>query len=208
MSEILLNTAYFPNIQYLSKFIINDIVKIEINDTFQKQTYRNRCCIATANGILNLSVPVARKNHTLTKDVTIDYSENWQIKHQRAIMSAYKNSAFYEYYTDEFQEFFSKKEKYLIDLNSKILERLLKILGIAKSTEYTSEFISNVSFEDFRDKIHPKESKKFVDNKFAAPNYYQVFSERYGFLENLSSLDLLFNEGPTAILKIQESIKA
>jgi hypothetical protein len=179
----------------------NDIL-IEVNDTYAKQTYRNRCNIYSANGTLPLTVPVVKNLHTPVKDILIDYSENWQKNHFRSILSAYKNSAFYEFYFPEFEVFFTKKEKYLIDLNVKILDKLLESYGIVKKYDLTDSFIKEPNCIDHRDKIHPKASKHILDADFVPIEYYQVFSDKFGFIPNLSSIDLLFNEGPMALQKI------
>ncbi|PLX06262.1 MAG: hypothetical protein C0596_17460 [Marinilabiliales bacterium] len=206
MSQILLNTAYFPNIQYMSKFVAYDKVIIEVNDTYAKQTYRNRCVIYSANGSLPLSIPVIKNNRTAVKDVQIDYIEDWQKAHYRAILSAYKNSAYYDFIYPDFENIFIKKEKFLIDLNNKILDLIFDSFGFEKNYQFTDDYIKNPDCLDFRDKIHPKKSKNFNDSSFKQAKYYQVFEEKYGFIENLSVLDLLFNEGPIGLKILQESI--
>ncbi|MDD4149885.1 MAG: WbqC family protein [Bacteroidales bacterium] len=208
MSKAILNTAYFPNIQYLSKFVLYDEISIEQMDTYAKQTYRNRFVIASSNGQLSLTIPVVKNNRTITKDILIDYSEDWQKKQNRAILSAYKNSAFYDHYFPELEHFFLKKEKFLIDLNMKILDNLLNTIGIQKNYKITDAYNKNTTDTiDLRDKIHPKLSKNIYDANFEPAEYYQVFSERHGFIPNLCILDLLFNEGPMTLSKIQETCK-
>ncbi len=193
----LLSTAYFPNIQYVSKFLSGDSVIIEKFETYPKQTYRNRCNILSANGILPLSVPVQKNFHTLAKDIKIDYSELWQRNHSTAIMSAYKNSPFYEYYFYKFESFFTKKETFLVDLNEKILRTIFSILKVDVNFSFTDDFISDSSeYEDFRNSISPKLSKNLPDESFNPQPYIQVFADRFDFVPNLSILDLLFNAGP------------
>ncbi|MDD2634835.1 MAG: WbqC family protein [Bacteroidales bacterium] len=206
MKRVILNSAYFPNIQYISKFMLHDEISIEQMDTYAKQTYRNRCEILTANGSLSLTVPVVKNFRTHTKDILIDYSEEWQKKQNRAILSAYKNSAFYDHYFPEFECFFIKKEKFLIDLNIKILNTLLDCIGISKNYTITKDYIkSPKSTIDLRDKIHPKPSKKFYDIGFKPAPYYQVFQDKHGFMSNLSIIDLLFNEGPLTLNIIKKT---
>lgn len=206
MSQIILSTAYFPNIQYLSKFLKYDNVLIEHMDTYAKQSFRNRCIISSANGPLPLSVPVVKNFRTSVKDIQIDYSEEWQKKQHKAILSAYKNSAFYDYYFPEFEDFFIKKEKYLIDLNLKILDTLLDNFGIGRNYTITEDFIKDIECDDLRDRIHPKASKNIIDPSFKQLRYYQVFSDKSDFTSNLSSLDLLFNEGPVGLQILENSI--
>lgn len=207
MSIAILNTAYFPNIQYFTKLLMFDKIVLECHDTYAKQTYRNRCEIMTANGVLPLSIPVIRKNHTIVKDIRIDFAENWQKNHKRAIVSAYKNSAYYDHYFPYFDSIFLNKEKYLLDLNCKILNKLFENLGFSVDFDLTEQYYSEDSYDfDYRDKIHPKIAKNAIDLNFRAVEYYQVFSNKYGFVENLSILDLLFNEGPLAIQTLRKSI--
>jgi hypothetical protein len=161
----------------------------------------------TANGVLPLSIPVIRKNHTIVKDVLIDYAENWQINHNRAIVSAYKNSAYFDHYFPYFEVFFSLKEKYLLDYNCKILDKIIDCLSLPCSYSLSDSFEKvGLSETDYRDKIHPKQSKNAFDPHFKAFEYYQVFSHKFGFAPNLSILDLLFNEGPLAQQNIKKSI--
>ncbi|OFX27197.1 MAG: hypothetical protein A2033_07420 [Bacteroidetes bacterium GWA2_31_9] len=188
-----LTTAYFGNIQYFSKFIEFKSINIEIFDNFQKQTFRNRCEIYSANGKLSLTVPVI-KNHnqkTLTKDILIDYTENWQKNHFKAIESAYRSTPYYQYFIDDFIDFYETKYKYLLDLNNRITETVLKVLNIEKSFSHTKEY--NEFYEnDFRQTISPKYKSTLFNNKL---NYYQVFENKHGFIQNLSIIDLIFNEG-------------
>ncbi|MCK9321736.1 MAG: WbqC family protein [Bacteroidales bacterium] len=206
MKRAILSTAYFPNIQYISKFVLYDEISIEQMDTYAKQTYRNRCLILAANGPLHLTVPIVKNFRTPVKDILIDYSEEWQKKQSRAILSAYKNTAFYDHYFPELEYFFVKKEKFLIDLNTKILDTLLGSIGISKSYKITDDYIKNPENTiDLRDKIHPKASKNTHDANFEPSEYYQVFSDRHGFIPNLSIIDLLFNEGPLTLSKLKET---
>lgn len=188
-----LQTAYFGNIQYFSKFIEFENINIEIFDNFQKQTFRNRCEIYSANGKLSLTVPVI-KNHnlkTLTKDILIDYTENWQKNHFKSIESSYRSTPYYQYYIDDFLKIFNNKFKFLLDLNNQITETVLKVLNIEKSLSHTKEY-SELYENDFRQTISPKYKSTTIVN---SPSYYQVFEHKHGFIQNLSIIDLIFNEG-------------
>ncbi|MBR6066664.1 MAG: WbqC family protein [Bacteroidales bacterium] len=192
----LLSTAFFPNVQYMSKFLAGKVV-IEKYETYPKQTYRNRCNILSANGVLPLSVPVQKNYHTLTKDIRIDYSEMWQRNHLIALKSAYKNSAFYDYYFYKFERFFEKRETFLIDLNENVLQTLFAVLKIDADYSYTTDYIfDSTGYTDFRESISPKPSKNRLDEAFVPKPYTQVFCDRFDFVPNLSILDLIFNVGP------------
>jgi hypothetical protein len=189
-----LSTSYFPNIQYFSKLINSTNVCIEVHENFQKQTFRNRCIILTANGLSNLTVPVleGRSGKIKTKDIKISYQENWQHQHKISIMSAYGSAPFYEFFIDYFFPFFEKKYNYLLDLNNKILETCFKLTKLEIKIELTDDFVNNLE-NDYRFSISPK--IKTTDLEFNPKPYIQVFNDRFDFQTNLSIIDLLFNLG-------------
>lgn len=201
MEKLLLSTAYFPPVQYLSKIKMYDEIYIEQYENFGKQSYRNRCEIMSANGIIPLSVPVEKANSkTLIRDIKIVYPVNWQKLHFRGIESAYKNSPYYEYYIDDLMPFFEKKEIFLRDLNSAILDTILGFLKLHKTINFTEDYIreSTPGYKDVRNTIHPKTARQQPDPDFTIIPYRQTFSDRFPFHPNLSVLDLLFNTGPEA----------
>lgn len=201
-SRVLLNTAYFPPIQYFSKIVRFNKILIEQYESYGKQSFRNRCDIYGANGKLTLSVPViegARKK-VLTKDIKIEYTTNWQKIHFKSIESAYRRSPYYEYYIDDIEPLFNKEFEYLLDFNNAIIDVINGILDISPNIEMTDDYIVNVGdIVDWREGIHPKKSKIKIDNNFYTDQYTQVFSDKGGFIPNLSILDLIFNLGPESI---------
>lgn len=208
---LLLSSAYLPNIQYVSKFLSGSPVLIEKHETYQKQSFRNRSVIYGANGPLKMVVPVKRPQGNSTKscDVLIDYDMPWHEVHWKAILSAYKNSPFFEIFEPEIHPWFTKKMKFLIDWNTYILEELFKVADIHLPIHLSEKYIaqSDTNFVDYRDSLHPKKSMQKDDPTFSSSGYYQVFAEKYGFQPNLSFIDLLFNEGPQAISLCRSSIK-
>lgn len=202
MNRLLLNTAYFPPIQYLSKIRKYDEIYIEQFENYNKQSYRNRCEIMSANRILPLVVPVIKATNikVLTKEVKIDYATKWQKLHFKGIESAYKNSPFYDYYIDDLMVYFERKEEYLLDLNMRLLQDMMSLIPINKKILLTQDYTKDEDdFSDLRDFIHPKAAKKQPDPDFIIKPYRQTFSDRFPFTPNLSILDLLFNTGPDAI---------
>ncbi|MEI8115031.1 MAG: WbqC family protein [Bacteroidia bacterium] len=198
---ILLSTAYFAPVRYFSKLAVYPEVYIEQHENFIKQTYRNRTVILGANGPISLIVPVekGREQKIRMKDLRISYDEEWQRNHWRTIFSAYNSSPFFEYYADDLESFFLKKSKYLLDYNLQITETVLEILEIPLSLILTNDFEQvPENCLNFREKINPKAHKNEDDPEFVAQPYTQVFSEKFGFIPDLSILDLLFNEGPSA----------
>jgi hypothetical protein len=200
MSSILLSTAYFPPISWIASVIQSESISIEIHETFPKQTYRNRCNIATASGILGLTVPVKKTNgnHTKTEDILIDYSTGWQQLHWRSVVTAYNKSPYFLYYRDLLEPIFEKKHQSLVELNDELISLLLKALGChSKKPVYTREYFHEVDMADLRNTFHPKLNRT-DHNPVAMPRYIQVFEEKLGFIPDLSIIDLLFNLGPEA----------
>lgn len=202
MNTLLLTTAYFPPVQYFSKIKHHDTIFIEQYENYGKQSYRNRCRILSANGPLDLSIPIKKNNQIkfLTREAEPDYSVNWQKLHFKSIESAYKNSPFYDYYEEYLINYFEKKEKYLLDLNTKILYTLLDLLQLKKKIQYTDDYVREPEkTDDFRTIIHPKPTRRSGEDLHFKPVFYaQTFSEKFSFVPNLSVIDLLFNTGPDA----------
>lgn len=205
-----LSTAYLPNIQYFSKILSSDRICFETNENFPKQTYRNRCKIATVNGVLQLSIPVirARTHKTPIKEVKIDYTEDWIIKHINALTSSYRSTPYFEFYKDEIFDVLLNEERYLFDLNIKLTLLIMKQIGFKREFVFTNEFELSYPKNDFRNSIHPKKKHNVADDNFNLQNYYQNFSDKNGFIPNLSIVDLLFNEGPLSYSILRKSIKS
>ncbi|MDR2125474.1 MAG: WbqC family protein [Prevotellaceae bacterium] len=200
--EVYLSTAYFGNIQYFSKFVAFQKVHIEQHENYIKQSFRNRCEILTANGKLALVIPVERNagNKILIRDVCISYAQPWQNSHWRALETAYNSSPFFEYYFNDLKPFFTYKEKFLFDFNTKITNKILELLEINKELFFTEKYkvCDNDFMFDCRNSISPKTAWQKRDLTFAPQKYYQVFAQKFGFTANLSIIDLLFNEGTNA----------
>lgn len=210
-TSALFSTAYLAPIQYYSKFLIYGNIFIEKFEHYSKQSYRNRCTIMSANGLLNLSIPVKRESDIKvhTKDIRIDNDKRWASIHWRAIESAYRSSPFYIYYAEDLQAILNKKYEFLIDLNLELQDLLVSLLGVKANIQYTSDYKSvTAPFDDYSQSIHPKERFKIADNTFIQEPYYQVFEQKYGFKENLSIIDLLFNMGTSATEILQKSVIA
>ena len=191
---LLLSTAYFAPILYYSVLIRGEQVIMERHENYNKQSYRNRCTIFSANGLLDLTVPVARTKEPKipVTEVEIAYDMLWQKQHFKTIESAYRRSPFYEYYIDDLMTFFNGCHRYLYDFNMQIMRKVCSLIQISPHVQESDIFMkSGEEITDMRNSIHPK-----MNGKTDTPHYAQVFAGKWGFQPNLSILDLLFNMGP------------
>jgi hypothetical protein len=195
--RVILSTAYLAPVEYYLQMNNHLQVIIERHCHYTKQTYRNRCVIASANGLQTLSIPIVKPDSLKcpTQDIRIADGD-WRHLHWNAIVSAYNSTPFFEYYADDFRPFYEKREKFLFDFNEALRELVCSLLDIAPQVSYSYEYhITSEKELDLREAIHPKK-KAFTQS---LQPYYQVFENRYGFQSNLSIIDLLFNMGPEAV---------
>ena len=194
--EALLHPTYFPSISHLAVMAQSDKIVFEMEDNFQKQTNRNRMYIYSPNGIQLLNIPVKHGKDGLpqkTKDVKLETTFDWQKQHYKSLEAAYRNSPFFEFFEDDIRPIFEQKHTFLMDLNLKTIEIILKCLRMPFEINKTTEYLQNPIETDYRNLADGKKDT----NQFES--YPQVFEEKFGFLNNLSVLDLLFNEGNHAM---------
>ncbi len=213
-TDVLLSSAYLAPIQYFTKLVSYQQIYIEYCESYLKQSYRNRTVILAANGPLQLSIPVADGPRAKgpIKDLKLSFDQPWQMMHWRGISSAYNSSPFFEHYADDLAQFFhEKKWKYLFDFNLEIQNVILKAINLNVTIDLTAEYYQQGKVpdnkDDFRYAIHPKSQKQEPDQHFIPIPYIQVFNEKWGFVPNLSILDLLFCEGPETISLLRSCIR-
>ncbi|GEP50497.1 hypothetical protein FNO01nite_11690 [Flavobacterium noncentrifugens] len=193
---ILIHPTYFPSISHFAAMAQADSITFEMEDNFQKQTNRNRTYIYSPNGIQLLNIPIkhSKDKHQKTKDVKLETAFDWQKQHFKSMEAAYRTSPFFEYFEDNLMPIFTKKHEFLMDLNFEAMEIVSKCLGFPFEFGKTFEYFHEVSeYTDFRNLAN---GKKDI-SKFEP--YTQVFGDKFGFINNLSILDLLFNEGRFAL---------
>ncbi len=210
-NSIILELHYLPCIQYFTKLLHYPSVILEQKEHYQKGSYRNRTLIATANGILRLSIPLKKgKNEQQPiRSVEIAYDENWQAQHWQAIRSAYGNAPFFEFYADELKAFYEKQlTNHLFDFNLMLLNFLLEKIQMNPNIDLSVDYkrLYPASVQDFRNSITPRKKDQKEDLLFHPMKYPQVFQEKHGFLPNLSILDALFCLGPGALILLEQSI--
>ena len=193
MSQILVHTACLPPISYMAAVVRSEKVYVEGWETYPKQTNRNHCHIYGPNGRQKLTIPVSRPdgNHTRTRDIVISDHEPWQRTHWRSIETAYSNSPFFLFYSDEIRAFFEKPERFLLDYNTKCLVSILKILNLKIEITHTEAFV-NIT----KDIPDLRSHSIFSPKPEIFPRYIQTFEPVHGFIPNLSILDAIFNLGP------------
>ena len=191
---VLLSSCYLAPVTYYALLFNAEKATIEVCDHYQKQSYRNRCHIAGANGILPLSIPVEKKsgNKCTMRDIRIADHGNWQHLHWNAILSAYRSTPFFQYYEDEFRPYYEKKCSFLHDFNEGLRQLIGRLISIETTVSYTSVYVNAPpnGMLDYRELIHPKRP-----SPYQIPDYYQVFADKNGLIPDLSIIDLLFNMG-------------
>lgn len=213
---VLLTTAYFPPIEYLAA-IANEcrfnpgmtevepaVVFIEACEHYVKQSWRNRCRFYAADGAQTLNFPVRHEDFGKPiSQMRIDWKTAWLTRHERAIISAYRTSPYFEYYQDELFAILDSRPELMLDFNTQILRFFLRKTGIPADIRFTSEWeavtIEGHKVTDLREAIHPKRPNSILKGLGLERPYWQVFSPKHGFIPGLSIMDLLFNEGPDSI---------
>jgi len=199
MQDVLLPLFYLPPVAWFSVFLEeNNRVLLEQYENFPKQTYRNRANIYGANGKLSLIIPIRHEGKRTLKDLKISYAEDWQKLHWKSIKTAYQSSPFFEFYEEQLSRIFENKPAFLLDLNLKALEIIQEILKTNHPYTLTDGYIDKPEMLDFRNSFLAKDQTVLGLNP-----YYQVFSDRLGFLENLSVVDLICNKGPESVTYIK-----
>jgi hypothetical protein len=190
----ILHPSYFPSISHFAAIAQSESITFEVEDNFQKQTNRNRTYIYSPNGIQLLNIPVkhSKEGHQKTKDIKIETDFDWQKQHFKSLEAAYRSSPFFEFFEDDIRIIFEKKYDFLLDLNFETLAIVTKCFRMKLEFDTTSEYFHDLDANktmDFRSLINGKKDLSIFES------YKQVFDDKYGFINNLSVLDLLFNEG-------------
>lgn len=201
--KTLVHPSYFPSISHFVVLSQATEVMFEIEDNFQKQTNRNRTYIYSPNGIQLLNIPIkhSKDSRQKTKDIKIEPDFDWQKQHFKSLEAAYRSSPFFEFFEDDLRPIFEKKHEFLIDLNFEALDLVFKCLRIKINYSKTTEYLPQVDSNEIKDCRNLIDGKKDI-SEFA--QYTQVFDDKYGFINNLSILDLLFNEGKYAMDYLKE----
>lgn len=199
-----LSTAYLAPVEYYEVLANAEEVLLEQHEFYIKQSYRNRCVISTANGLMDLTIPVEKfeNGKTHIRDVRISYHGNWQAQHWKSIASSYNSSPFFEYYVDDLIGFYERKWNFLWDFNMEIQQKILGLIDIQPVVRLTATYSKDLPNDvfDLRPAIHPKKEAVFKQHK----TYYQVFAQKFGFHPNLSALDLLLNMGNESVFVLKK----
>lgn len=202
MMTALLQTTYFGPVQWYQKLYRYDHCLIEQYDSYQKQTYRNRCIVATANGLQALTVPVeVNDEKCLVKDVRISDHNNWRRVHWNALMSAYSESPFFDYYADDIRPFFEKRYDYLVDFNEAIRQKICELIDIHPEVEYTTDYIKQYA-DDYREIIHAKHPQPDSDFSFAPIGRCSAVSTDFCRISRYSTCCFVWDQNQFFIYKL------
>ncbi|MEN9655535.1 MAG: hypothetical protein RL311_443 [Bacteroidota bacterium] len=205
--NILIHPTYFPSVSHFAAIVQAEKITFEMEDNFQKQTNRNRTYIYSPNGIQLLNIPVkhSKAAHQKTKDIQIENDFDWQKQHFKSLEAAYRSSPFFEYFEDDLLPIFEKKHQFLMDLNLEVFDLITRCLRMKIDYSTTTEYFHEINSEEVADFRFLANGKK--DNS-QFESYTQVFDDKFGFINNLSVLDLVFNEGKFALdyLKSQQLV--
>lgn len=207
--DIILGSAYLAPVSYFAALYSCRKAYIERYDHYMKQTYRNRCVIASADGPLALTIPVEKSSEgkCAMKDIRVSEHGNWRHVHRNAFVAAYKQSPFFDYYVDEFNAFFDRKYEFLYDFNMELTQWLCEQIDIQPELVPTTGYMdTGEGILDLREAIHPKKSAVDMASFYRPVPYYQVFDSRHGFQPDLSIVDLLFNMGPESLLVLRDGV--
>ena len=197
--KILLPLFYLPPISWFSVFLREDAeIVFEQFESFPKQTYRNRTAVYGANGRLLLIIPVKHNGTRTINEIEVSYRDGWEKIHWKSIKTAYQRSPYFEYYEDQLEQIFNFKTNSLFAFNLNALKIIQKILKTDKGYSLTEEYFRNPTEENYREKFSPKKEQEFI-----LEEYYQTFTEKFGFQEDLSIIDLLCNKGPESLTYIK-----
>lgn len=207
ISGIRIELQYLPCIAYFTSLLKYDRIYIDIEERYLKQTYRNRCSVLTANKVDQLTVPVQKyETAAPTKDIKIDYGQDWLRRHLGCLQSAYGKSPFYEFYAPELLQIYDKKLAYLVDLNYELLTICLRLVGVKKDLQYNLSGLEMEESSVFNAISLINNKKGDISPEYYKPEpYYQTFGN--DFVSNLSIIDLLFNMGPEARSVLLRSCK-
>ena len=196
--NILIHPTYFPSISHFAAIVQAEKVTFEMEDNFQKQTNRNRTYIYSPNGIQLLNIPVKHSKiaHQKTKDIQIENDFDWQKQHFKSLEAAYRSSPFFEFFEDDLLPVFEKKHSFLMDLNLEVFELITRCLRMKIEYTTTTQYVHEIKANEIIDFRYLANGKK---DQSQFESYTQVFDDKFGFINNLSVLDLVFNEGKFAL---------
>ena len=120
---------YLPNLSYFYKMAQVDIFIVTTNLQFMRREWQSRAKLKMADKDLLLTVPVRGSNRQMIREVLIDKSSQWQVKHSKTLESLYHKTAQPEI-LNSMLSFYQESYTRLVDLNVALIFFIKDVLNI------------------------------------------------------------------------------
>lgn len=221
MIVVIMQPTYLPWIGYFDLMDTADVFVIFDTVQFEKQAWQQRNRIKSAeNQSRWLTVPVIQDLGQKINDVKINNSRPWLRKHWGTIEQYYRRAPYWKMYRDGLSAIYSRPWDSLLELNLALSKFIKDQFGIktelvrASALPVAGEkvrllvnichylkadvYLSPARAADYieEDNIFGPEAISLIYHQYEHPVYTQMFR---GFIAYMSSIDLLFNEGPKSL---------
>ena len=205
---LLVESQILPPIQIFIEALRCGGLLIEACENYQKKSLRNKFFTSSSSGRDSTSIPLkkGKANKTSISEVEISYDENWIHLIENKLKTSYGRSAYFDHYIDELLEILNKNFVFLFDLNINLLEWIISSTRLEIKYDLTESYSPELypHVLDWRNKNLSFYNCDLSNNRMV---YNQIFESQYGFIRNLSIIDLLFNRGPESGLLLKEEAK-
>jgi len=214
----ILQPGYLPWLGFFEQMYRSDVFVLYDDVQYDKEGWRNRNRIKTANGVQWLTVPVLVKfsDRPLITDIRVNNEMNWRKKHLSSIKQSYGKAPFFKDYSGLFEEAYSRDWDFLVDLDLYFIMKLAECLGMREKRVLRS---SDMPVRGERDErlVHlckhlgadtfyeGAAGRDYIDEETFSRGGVRVEFQEYdhpiycqlhgNFVSHLSVIDLLFNHG-------------
>lgn len=224
---VVLQPSFLPWLGYFDQYHWADTFVLYDDTQFDKNGWRNRNRILTANGVSWLTVPVRTKglNKPLNTEVPIDSGKNWQKKILATVEQSYSKTPYFSTHFPTLKTTLNRPYELLIDLNLATLRWALEVLGLEWKVQRSSElnvtgrssqrlvalcekfhgtdYLTGDAARDYLDvDLFEKANVNVHWHNYQHPSYDQGTDQ---FIPYLSIVDLIFREGPDSLTILSQS---